>query len=458
MGRKSKWNVNNIQEYLDSTGSGCKLVTKNIKYLKDNLEFQCKCGKHFYRNFYNIINQKSYYCDDCSRKLISYNQRFTHDDYLKKLRENNIINIRPIETYIDSKTNIQHECLICGNKWSARPNNILNGGCRCPQCTLNNRTIIGVNDMWTTAPELARCLENPEDGYKYPKSSKERVNFICPNCGSLLKDRIIHHTYYNGGLKCPYCSDGMSIPNKFMSQILQFCGIDYKPECIFNWAKNKRYDFYLPVHNAILEIMGGQHYQENNFISKQGRTLKEEQNNDIIKYNLAKTNGISNYYQIDFRHSDLDYMKNKLIDSNLFSLLDICIESIDFEKCYKSSLKSRVFEAIDYWNKGLKVNDIYPIMKVSNVTVINYLNQGNKLGLCNYKGFNNILKPVRCITTNKIFESLKSAQEYYSVNCSHIGECCRGNRNYAGKDEEGNKLTWEFISKGDYLKTVALLN
>lgn len=178
--------------------------------------------------------------------------------------------------------------MVCGNKWSARPNNILNGGYGCPKCALNNRTIIGMNDMWTTAPELAKCLENPEDGYKYSKSSKEKVNFICPDCGSLIKKKIIHHTYYNGGLKCPYCSDGMNIPNKFMSQILQFCNIDYEPEYIFDWAKDKRYDFYLPKYNAILEIMGGQHYQENNFISKQGRSLKEEQYNDTIKYGLAK--------------------------------------------------------------------------------------------------------------------------------------------------------------------------
>lgn len=458
MGRKSKWNVNNIQEFLDSTGSGCILLSKEITNLKNPLEFQCKCGEHFHRNFHNVRNQKSYYCINCSKQRFSDNCKLSHDDYVNRLKENNIVSIRPIDKYINSKTNIQHECLFCGNKWSARPNNILNGGYGCPKCALNGRTIVGVNDMWTTAPELAKCLENPEDGYKYSKSSKQRVNFICPNCGSLLKDKVIHHTYYNGGLKCHYCSDGLSIPNKFMSQILQFCDVDYKPEYIFDWAKDKRYDFYLPTYNAILEIMGGQHYQENNFSSKQGRTLQEEQNNDILKYNLAKVNGITHYYSIDFRYSNYNYMKDKLINSKLFSLLNIEINKIDFKKCYKSSLKSRVFEAIDYWNNGLKVNEIYPIMKVSNVTVINYLNQGNKLGLCDYEGFNNRLKPVRCITTNKIFESLKSAQEYYSVKYTNIRECCNGIRKYAGVDKNGSKLMWEFISKNNYRKIIALLN
>ena len=454
MGRKSKWNVDNIQEFLDSTGSGCKLITKDFEYLKEKLEFQCKCGKLFKRKWDNV-HHGQLWCVDCAIERKDNNKR-THEEYVEILKNKNI-KIRPIEKYIDSQTNIRHQCLICEHEWMVRPGNILSGF-GCPQCALKSRTIVGVNDMWTTAPELARCLENPEDGYKYPKSSKERVNFICPDCGSLLKDRVIHHTYFNGGLKCPYCSDGMSVPNKFMSQILQYCNVDYEPEHIFDWAKDKRYDFYLPRYNAILEIMGGQHYQENNFASKQGRTLEEEQDNDVIKLDLAKNNGIIYYYQIDFRYSDFEYMRNKLIDSELFSLLKIDINTIDFESCYKASLKSRVFEAVDYWNKGLKVNDIYPLMKVSNATVISYLNQANKLGLCDYEGFNNRLKPVRCITTNKIFESLKSAQEYYSVKYSYIRECCNGIREYAGVDEDGNKLIWEFISKSDYRKMVALLN
>lgn len=370
------------------------------------------------------------------------------------MSEKRIDTIIPIEEYIDSKTNILHKCLICNHEWSVRPHNVLSGF-GCPKCALNNRTIIGVNDMWTTVPELAKCLENPDDGYKYPKSSKERVNFICPDCHSLLKNRVIHHTYYNGGLKCPYCSDGMSIPNKFMSQILQYCNVEYEPEYIFNWARDKRYDFYLQDSNSILEIMGGQHYQSNNFISKNGRSLYEEQKNDILKKNLAKENGIMNYFQIDFKYSDFDYMKEHIISSGLFELLNISVDNIDFESCYKSSLKSRVFEAVEYWNQGLKVNDIFPIMKVSNVTVINYLNQAHKLGLCDYEGSNNRKKPVLCITTNKVFESLKDAQNFYKVKYSYIRECCNGNRKFAGQDENGNNLEWKFISKSDYHMIVA---
>lgn len=443
--RKTKWTAESIQDYLNQTESGCVLISKDFKILKDKLKFQCKCGNIFERKFYNLVNQKSYYCHECSLKMKSNAMTFTHEEYLNKLKANHVDTIIPVEKYINSQTNILHKCTICGNEWSVRPSNILSGF-GCPNCA-KNRVMIGVNDMWTTVPELAQCLKNPDDGFKYTKSSKERVDFICPDCGAILKSRVINHTYYNGGLKCPYCSDGLSMPNKFMSNILQYCGIEYDPEHIFEWAKNKRYDFYLPSYNIIIEIMGGQHYQENNFISKNGRTLKEEQLNDKEKMELAQENGISNYYQIDFRYSDCDYMIKSICATSLFKTLKIDISKVELKHCYKKALRSRLFEAVDYWNSGLTVNEIYPLMKVSNVTVINYLNQAHKLGLCDYAGFKNRYKPVRCITTNKIFESIKSASEYYGVSSSHIRECCLGKRYYSGVDYSNNKLVWEFVTK-----------
>ena len=162
---------------------------------------------------------------------------------------------------------------------------------------------------------------------------------------------------------------------------------------------------------------------------------------------LAQENGVSIYYQIDFRYSDCDYMIKSIHESSLFKRLKIDISESELKQCYKKALKSRIFEAVDYWNNGLSVNEIYPLMKVSNVTVINYLNQAHKLGLCDYAGFKNRYKPVRCITTNKIFESIKSASEYYRVSPSHIRECCLGKRHYSGVDCFSNKLIWEFVTK-----------
>ena len=63
----------------------------------------------------------------------------------------------------------------------------------------------------------------------------------------------------------------------------------------------------------------------------------------------------------------------------------------------------------------------------------------------NLKGKNNpIARKVICITTGKIFETIKEANEFYNINCSHISDCCKGKRNYCGKLKDGTKLVWEY--------------
>lgn len=59
------------------------------------------------------------------------------------------------------------------------------------------------------------------------------------------------------------------------------------------------------------------------------------------------------------------------------------------------------------------------------------------------KGLNT--KKVLCITTNKIFESIKSASEFYNCNSSSLTQCCKGNRKSCGKLSDGTKLEWKYF-------------
>lgn len=59
-------------------------------------------------------------------------------------------------------------------------------------------------------------------------------------------------------------------------------------------------------------------------------------------------------------------------------------------------------------------------------------------------------KAVICITTGKIYGSTREAERYTRVAYQSIVRCCRGKSKSAGKDENGNKLTWMFLE--DYLK------
>lgn len=52
---------------------------------------------------------------------------------------------------------------------------------------------------------------------------------------------------------------------------------------------------------------------------------------------------------------------------------------------------------------------------------------------------------VICITTGKIFECIKDAQEYYK--CNNVSGVCRGKNRYAGKLPDGTKLEWMYYDK-----------
>lgn len=54
-------------------------------------------------------------------------------------------------------------------------------------------------------------------------------------------------------------------------------------------------------------------------------------------------------------------------------------------------------------------------------------------------------KPVLCITTNIIFNSLKEAAQYYKTSISNLNGCLKGRQKTAGKDPETNKpLYWAY--------------
>ena len=58
-------------------------------------------------------------------------------------------------------------------------------------------------------------------------------------------------------------------------------------------------------------------------------------------------------------------------------------------------------------------------------------------------------KKVICITTGKIYESIREAERQTGIAQPNITKCCKGIYESAGKDENGNKLVWKYLE--DYL-------
>ena len=78
----------------------------------------------------------------------------------------------------------------------------------------------------STAPEFAKLLNNPSDGYKVGKTSRKSVEWKCPDCGH-TQIRKVHSVTHNG-LYCEMCNDGFSKPEKFMRSALLQLGLDFQ--------------------------------------------------------------------------------------------------------------------------------------------------------------------------------------------------------------------------------------
>lgn len=230
-------------------------------------------------------------------------------------------------------------------------------------------------------PDLAKMIVGDVDIFSLAPQSNENYHLKCPDCGHISKHKVQICNLVNQGYSCKVCGDGVSIPEKFMYNILLNLGIDFYSRKTFEWSNNKEYDFYIPMLNVIIETHGAQHYY--NGTSFNSTNLKKQQDNDNYKYNLAtKFIPKENYYVIDCRSSDFNFLKNNIVKT-LNDILDF--SNIDWNLAWENSQKSFAKISWDLWNDGMKnAMLIANTLKLSRSTVIKYLKNGSKIGLCDY--------------------------------------------------------------------------
>lgn len=230
-------------------------------------------------------------------------------------------------------------------------------------------------------PHLANMIIGDVDVFSLAPKSNDEYHLKCPDCGHISKYKVQVCNLVNQGYSCKVCGDGVSIPEKFMYNILLNLKINFYNRKSFEWSNNKMYDFYIPELNIIIETHGGQHYYDG--ISFNSTTLKEQQDNDNYKYYLA-TEFIpeENYYTIDCRNSDFDFLKNNIVNT-LNDIFDF--SNVDWNLAWKNSQKSFAKISWDLWNSGMKnAMLIADTLKLSRQTVIKYLKNDTRLGLCDY--------------------------------------------------------------------------
>ncbi|MBO3398508.1 hypothetical protein JJB71_13265 [Clostridium perfringens] len=315
--------------------------------------------------------------------------------------------------YKGAKTKIlmKHNCKECNyHEWEITPSSLLQGK-GCPVCS-GNITKLGINTIWDTDRWMVDLGVSKEDAKMYSHSSGKKIIVMCPDCGR-KKKIVIGSIYTYKTISCS-CGDGKSYPEKFIVNMLEQLSLEFDTEYSPEWIKPKRYDFHIKDNNCIIETHGMQHYDDRQTSFR--TTLKDQQTNDKYKKETSFKNGIKHYIELDCRESNLEWIKNSILNSELNVLFDL--SKIDWLQCADFANKNIVKEVCDHWNnKGEDetTNDVGKKFNLDRKTIINYLKRGTKLGWCEYnpkdERFKGALKTIQKNKTKcKGVEILKNNQ------------------------------------------------
>lgn len=425
------------------------IIDREIRSRLQYYKYHCNIDGNEYWIYVGNLD-KGGRCNVCSKKR---NWKYEIGQIIKDEKRDMIIIDRELRGI--GYQYYKYHCNIDGNEdWISNSN--LKKGTRCNVCS-NYKAMLGVNTIWDTDRYLVEVYGLDEEFAKtHTIGTTEKGKFTCKDCGN-IKLIIPTSVKKNKSIGCS-CGDKVSYPEKFVYSMLKQLNIDFKSQLTkskFKWIGSYKYDFYVPSLDLILETHGGQHGK---FITSGELTLVKNvdgfkmSKRDDIKIDskkcwLAYKNGIDNYIQLDCSKSDLDYIKNNILNSELNKIFNL--NNIDWNKCEEFALKNIAKEVCDYWYKHREINkedvttgDLAKMFNVQRVTIREYLKNGTKLGWCNYNPKEEInYKKVRCIELNKIFTSISEAGRSLNVNPSHISAVCKGKLKTIGG------YHWEYVEE-----------
>lgn len=328
---------------------------------------------------------------------------------------------------------------------------------------------------------MSSWCKNYEDALKYSYKSRQYIDWICPHCGTEIPHKSISNIVKDG-LSCPNCSDKISYPQKLMMHILCHIRDNYLPwmeiltEYSPSWCKYKgltknyhkgRYDFAIKKEEKILMIIemdGLYHYVDNKM---SGQSFFNSDWIDLEKNILAKKNLGIYPIRIDCKKSELDYIKNNILDSQLntiFWFWGVNLEKdVDWSNCEKRALKSVVKNVCDLYNDGLHAYQIIEKTGLSRSAVYSYLKKGARVKLCNYPDgrekkrkqeatSNYCSKSIICFNDMKEFKNAKEAANYYPNIKTYNQINAWASRNKVCTILHPNGFPYDFMYKEDYEK------
>ena len=272
----------------------------------------------------------------------------------------------------------KYHCIQCNNEdWISEVALSIGTGCNVC-CTPPRKVKEGYNDIPTTAPWMVKYFQGGyEEAKLYTQGSETKKYFKCPHCQTVAsKEYSI--SYLNTYQKLPCsCWGRVSFPERIVQKLLEYLDVNSVSQYTPHWSQKKRYDFYIPSLNIIIETHGMQHYKDTGW-----KTYEEEHENDLLKFDLSVINGIEHYVVLDCRKSELEWIKSSIMNSKLPELLGFKEEDIDWGYLFSSVDSPLIKEVCEEFKKNPKKTrkDLATQFGICVDTVRTYLQKGESYG------------------------------------------------------------------------------
>lgn len=311
LGGKAKRKTN--EQFLNELN----IINSNIepleKYINNHtkIRFKCKkCGHEFPKTPHNVLVGQG--CPKCAIKSRALKRANSLDDFIERM---NVISPTIKITgrnYVNSKTKIDCECLVCGEKMKKTPDSLLRGkGCR--KCSFKK-----IHDAHCfTQEEFERRMSKSNPSVKIIGRYYNRDTEIlceCKKCGRRWNTKPV--CVLNMGHGCPKCR--MSRGEKMLKLILDEYGINYDTQHTFDdcvYEAKLKFDAFDLDNRVAYEYQGQQHYYPVNFggcsDEDAQRDFEVDQIRDNIKREYCKEHNIP---LIEIPYWERDNMRDFLID------------------------------------------------------------------------------------------------------------------------------------------------
>lgn len=276
--------------HISLQNSWCPYCCKNSIVLCENKE----CKQCFEKSF--ASNKRSKFWSD--KNKLQPRQVFNRSN--KKFLFNCDKCLHIYETSLDC---VDSWCQYCANKKLCESED-------CKDCFNKSFASNTRSNFWSDKNEI-----KPRQVLK--KSGKKFI-FNCDKCKNEFESVIKN---VNNKSWCPYCKNKTELKLLNWLKEKQF---KIKGQVIFEWAKNKRYDFLLEDYKIIIELDGEQHFKQvSNWSSPEHNKKNDELKSKLALENAYKMIRICQqivFYEKEDWENQLYNIINKVIKSNEISI------------------------------------------------------------------------------------------------------------------------------------------